>query len=110
MNTYTGYSDCFLICMNSETVLSHANLNIRDMLQGDNVMIAWPNPSFDIVSLKASISSPFEIINASGQIVGRGDLEANEVATQDLSGYPAGIYTIRLNLADRVVTQRVVKN
>jgi hypothetical protein len=76
-------------------------------------LLVYPNPTtngqltVELQGLTAK-ASPLTVFNSLGQLVYRGTAAAG-TASLDLGKLAAGVYTVRVQTADGVLTQRVVR-
>lgn len=83
---------------------------------GEGGLSVVPNPTDKAtvitLELRTAQDLELELVNAAGQSVWK-ELRSNAVGTLriplDLSSYDKGVYLLRVNSADRVITRRVVK-
>jgi hypothetical protein len=80
-------------------------------------MNVFPNPTRDILNIDLAVLADTDlelsVINMMGQeVLPTSSLNAGQGAsrsTLDVSGLPAGAYSIRLTYADKVITHRFTK-
>ncbi len=103
--TYT-YTDPVTGCSNSasQEIFVAATTDVDD-LERINLDI-FPNPTTGIINFEGVPTDRIEVINVHGKIL---KVESIPNATLDISNFPSGIYFLRINVEDEVITHRVIK-
>lgn len=75
----------------------------------NNSIFVFPNPVINELTIESnsSIKYKFEIVNVIGQIMHSSVLETKSII--DLSIYPSGIYTLKINTENATVLKKIVK-
>ena len=72
----------------------------------DNAIAIYPNPTNGAISIEAECLQRIEVYNIIGQLIEKRQVDG-DMFDYDLSGHEAGIYLIRIETADGIVTKRV---
>jgi len=72
----------------------------------------YPNPARDLLLVRfdnSLQSGTVELFEMQGKLISRIDIRNSQAITIDLSDYARGVYFVRVNAADRVVTKKLVR-
>ena len=74
----------------------------------------YPNPANGVVSIKCKIQSSekeksYTIYNSMGQMIIQGELTGEETQV-DMSGYPNGIYVVKVTTEEGSIAKKLIKN
>ncbi|RYY56838.1 MAG: T9SS type A sorting domain-containing protein [Chitinophagaceae bacterium] len=87
---------------------SYTGVRLVRMEQAGDISV-WPNPVQSVTRIQSpSVIKSIQVYNAAGKVI----LNANpSVKTYNinLAKFPAGVYSVRIETADKVVTQKLVK-
>lgn len=73
-------------------------------------VLVYPNPAFDVIhvqSFEQHVMSGWMLLNITGSAV-KSDNQAGNLHTIDVSSLPKGMYMLRINIGDAIVTKKVV--
>jgi hypothetical protein len=74
----------------------------------EGVFSMYPNPANDRVNITSSQAmQDITVFNYVGQVVFRADLSKANSLTLNTGGYDAGVYVVRINTENGVITRRV---
>jgi blue copper oxidase len=95
--------------MGTFLVVDTTMTGIRDII-GKPGFTVFPNPTYDVVTFSAENPGPtvYALKNILGETILNGSALSGTAAV-NLSSFPAGMYFLQLNAADRVYTQKVIK-
>ena len=94
-------------CGRTDTlILNVSPLEVKEDLA--SLLNIYPNPFTDNISIATDIKLPinWQLINAVGQVIQSG----NGNSISGLENTPAGLYLLRLNVAGKTITKRLIKN
>ena len=80
---------------------------IHDVKAADDITM-YPNPTSGLVTIKNVGTAAITITSMEGKIVYKTQL--NGTIVLDMSNYAAGVYSLTLQTADAVQTQKLIKN
>ncbi|MEI6124371.1 MAG: T9SS type A sorting domain-containing protein [Bacteroidota bacterium] len=85
------------------------DVGIHELNTGTDQVSVYPNPAKDklTIATNSNIKQSLEIYNMAGQSVYTSDLLAN--TTIDISGFPTGVYIIKLNSDNETLVKKFVK-
>lgn len=69
----------------------------------------YPNPSSDIIQIRADEFSQIEIIDITGKVVVNKAVIANSIITVDVNNLPTGAYIVKAKNASSVLTGKFIK-
>ena len=104
IGSYTAYFDDFLV----ENGQALSTITPKFV---ENVISVYPNPSHGVYTIKNNQNDSFttSVYNLSGQMMlTKKSDNANE--TIDITGYPNGIYLLRINDKNNTYIQKLIKN
>lgn len=72
-----------------------------------SILSLYPNPVKDVLNIEMVGGSSFEILNLTGQVVFRGDLNGSTVV--NTSSYKPGMYVVKVKVADGFEFRKIIK-
>lgn len=103
---YLDYSNPDFTNQTINTLVVNAGLSLQELTK---LVEIYPNPSKAFVSVKSTIFvSTVNILNALGEVVMTREVNANQ-ADLDLTNFAKGVYIIRLNTKDGLLTKKIIK-
>ena len=73
-----------------------------------NVIEINPNPSFNVLHVKAPINSLVEILSADGSVLKTKSMDSNYIKVE-ISEYPAGLYIIKIKSQEITFSRKLLK-
>ncbi len=96
-------SDVYLIKLNGEGTLDIPDNHASGMLE------VFPNPAKNNLNVKTGTNARIEIINLSGKVVYNSRVNGtNDLFSIDISGYPKGLYFVRMITEDNSRIEKIV--
>lgn len=82
-------------------------VSTQTILPSDPLKI-YPNPTTGVLFIKGELkgSEKYELFSTEGKLLLSGELEGSSI---DLSGFKDGIYLLRINIAQGIRTQQIIK-
>ncbi len=101
--TYTDANGC--VNSSAEDIfLFDATVGIKDLKElGIEI---FPNPTSGIINFKGNAIDRIEVIDVNGKSL---QIETTATNTLDISDFPSGIYFLKINVEDQIVTARMIK-
>ena len=75
----------------------------------DNSFAIYPNPASTQITISKAENSQLEIYNSLGQLILSENIELNN-QTIDISAFEKGIYHIKLQLNEKIVSKKLIIN
>lgn len=73
-------------------------------------VLVYPNPASDVIhiqSFEQHVMSAWSLLNITGSIV-KSDNQASNIHSIDIASLPKGMYMLRVNIGDAIVTKKVI--
>lgn len=105
------------VCLNHQSLgmtgsfTAQGQAGVLDQASSEVLLSLMPNPAVGQVQLRTDEGaemSTVELIDAAGRAVRSGGLHLASQVDLDLSGLPAGVYLVRVQLSDRVVVRKLI--
>jgi hypothetical protein len=98
--TITDANDCE--SADSQSIIDLAVVELQ------NVLVVYPNPFSNVISLEAAGATSYVVHDLRGLFIAAGTFMSS-MGTVDTSAWPAGVFTLRVQLAGGVLTKRIIK-
>ena len=98
--TITDANDC--VSTDSQSIIDLAVVELH------NALVVYPNPFSNVISIETTGATSYVVRDLQGRCIASGKLMSS-MGTVDTSAWPAGVFTLRVQLAGSVLTKRIIK-
>lgn len=98
--TITDANDC--VSTDSQSIIDLAVVELH------NALVVYPNPFSNVISIETTGATSYVVRDLQGRCIASGKLMSS-MGTVDTSAWPAGVFTLRVQLAGSVLTKCIIK-
>ena len=104
---FGGFRDVWVASITDTT----SSTGINNLNTTSDFFTVSPNPSNGIFIIKGSISieTIAELYNYQGQLLRNINTSKSEETILDISGYSQGIYFLKINFNEKIITKKIIK-
>jgi hypothetical protein len=79
-----------------------------DVVELQNALAVYPNPFTNVISIETSAATSYVVNDLQGRCIAAGTFTSNKSAV-DTSAWPAGVYTLQVQVEGSKLTKRITK-
>jgi len=79
-------------------------VNVKDLLERDDIISVYPNPTYRGVNIRAEDSFTWELYDNQSRLITKGA----EILI-NLENHPLGLYFLKIKLKDKIITKKILK-
>jgi len=79
-----------------------------DVVELQNALAVYPNPFTNVISIETSAATSYVVHDLQGRCINAGTFTSNK-SVVDTSAWPAGVYTLHVQVEGSKLTKRITK-